>query len=99
MNDQSSPPSIGHNSGEKPWSEAKKTKASLLRRAFKEARGGEVILMIQWLRARERHTNEKGQRAMRNVAQILEGASREDRALVLSAKHEKQTGVRFRDLL
>ncbi len=40
------------------WSKMKKLKHSLLKRAFNENRGAEVILLIQWRRALESHKNE-----------------------------------------
>lgn len=40
------------------WSKMKKLKHSLLKRAFNENRGAEVILLIQWRLAQESHKNE-----------------------------------------
>lgn len=40
------------------WSRMKKLKHSLLKRAFNQNRGAEVILLIQWRLAQENHKNE-----------------------------------------
>ncbi|MFA5591732.1 MAG: hypothetical protein WC989_00260 [Micavibrio sp.] len=42
------------------WKARKKLKYSLLRRAFQENRGAEVILLIQWRLAQERHKSAPG---------------------------------------
>lgn len=67
------------------WTAMKKLKHSLLRRAFDENRGAEVILMIQWRLAHERYKNEGGVKALRAFERENAGQARSIRALNLIA--------------
>jgi hypothetical protein len=69
---------------------------SILKKAFKEGRGPETILLIQWLRAKERHLNKAGAK----LAEIFNfenaGQPQAVRALNLMAEKEG-LGVRYND--
>lgn len=67
------------------WSAMKKLKHSLLRRAFDENRGAEVILLIQWRLAHERYKNEGGVKALRAFEADNKSQPRAIRALNLIA--------------
>lgn len=69
------------------WSRGKKLKYSLLRRAFNQNRGGEVILLIQWRTAAERHKNAEGAAAARAFEEENAGQPRALRALNLIVKN------------
>jgi pentatricopeptide repeat protein len=69
------------------WSESKKTKYSLLRRAFDQNRGAEVILLLQWRMALERHKNAVGAAIAREFEQENAGQPRALRALNLHMKN------------
>lgn len=71
------------------WSAMKKLKHSMLRRAFNENRGGEMILLIQWRSAQVRHTAQKDVEALRKFEEKNAGQPRAIRALNLI---EEQNG-------
>lgn len=71
------------------WSATKKLKHSLLRRAFNENRGAEVILLIQWRSAWVRHNAEKDAETLKTFEARNEGQPRAIRALNLI---EEQNG-------
>ncbi len=68
------------------WSTRKKLKHSLLRRAFTENRGSEVILLIQWRLAMEHHKNADGVKAARDFELENAGQPRALRSLNLISK-------------
>jgi hypothetical protein len=70
------------------WSATKKIKYGLLKRAFNENRGAEMILLIQWRLAYERHMNEGGVKALRAFEQKNANQPRAIRALNLIAKEK-----------
>ena len=71
------------------WSAMKKLKHSLLRRAFNENRGGEVILLIQWRVAAVRHAARKDVETLKEFECRNAGQPRAIRALNLI---EEQNG-------
>lgn len=71
------------------WSAMKKLKHSLLRRAFDQNRGGEVILLIQWRAAAVRHAAEKDVETLKEFERRNAGQPRAIRALNLI---EEQNG-------
>lgn len=71
------------------WSAMKKLKHSLLRRAFDQNRGGEVILLIQWRSALVRHQAEKDAETLKEFQKRNENQPRAIRALNLL---EEQNG-------
>lgn len=78
------------------WSAMKKLKHSLLRRAFDQNRGPEVILLIQWRAALVRHKAEKDAETLKEFQQRNEGQPRAVRALNLI---EEQNGSNVRHKL
>ena len=71
------------------WSAMKKLKHSLLRRAFDQNRGGEVILLIQWRAAAVRHAAERDVEILKKFEERNAGQPRAIRALNLI---EEQNG-------
>lgn len=65
------------------WSAMKKLKHSMLKRAFNENRGGEVILLMQWRLAQVRHEAEKDKEALSKFEEQNTGQPRALRALNL----------------
>lgn len=65
------------------WSAMKKLKHSLLRRAFDQNRGPEVILLIQWRAAAVRHAAEKDAETLKKFHEKNAGQPRAIRALNL----------------
>ena len=65
------------------WSQRKKVKHRLLRRAFEQNRGAEVILLIQWRTALEDHRNVDGAKLARLFNQENDGQPQAIRALNL----------------
>lgn len=68
------------------WSARKRLKHSLLKRAFDTNRGNEVILLIQWRTAMERHKNAEWAAIARDFEEENAGQPRALRALNLISK-------------
>lgn len=78
------------------WSERKKLKHRLLRRAIEQNRGAEVILLIQWRLAQENHQNKGLVELLRKFEAENEGQPRALRSLNLHAAH-KNLPVVYKD--
>lgn len=70
------------------WSNMKKLKHSLLKRAFNQNRGGEVILLMQWRTALECHKNAEGAAIAQEFEQENAGQPRALRSLNLIMKNK-----------
>lgn len=79
------------------WSESKKLKQRLLRRAFEENRGGEVILLIQWRLAQESYLNRGFAAAFREFEKKNRDEPQAIRALNLLEQMEGKAGTHHYD--
>jgi len=69
---------------------------AILKKAFQQGKGPETILLIQWLRAKERHLNEAGARLAVVFSFANAGQPQAVRALNLLAEREG-VGTRYSD--